>query len=910
MEEKKILTAEQIKQILEDDYDESNPFKSMDELIAAIKSNPNAKHELNRFFKENLNVIFKTAAERFDYLKKNFVIEGCGETEPAEEASEENNEASPEPENETSVEYVSDFDKIAYEMENVGYSSIVHEQEEKLSSETVILVEGGVIENGCLKITWRGAEKLDMSKVLIMEKKGNRVFALGHLLNVENSENKFWCVFDNSDTIRHDLFEGNNQVRLVIYTSDGTPHCCVSEMDYRKMEIETEKPLCIDFGTSNTTAGSYGIRTANDIEVAKFVDVTAEPHNTNACMLPTVVYVEDCSDPKNIKYLFGYEALKKIELEKHYEFMASAFFEIKRWMTSPSTLEEIRDNDNNRVTLARKEIVKAYIDYVIDCAEKYFGKRFEKIHFSAPVKLKSLFISTFKELYCGEKIVVEEENSIDEAFAIVYNQIVNIIEHSNENISQRSVLIIDCGGGTTDMASCTFSYTKNSNLATDDLNYTSRFENGNPNFGGNNITYMVMQLLKIKIASKFDENITKDAINLINKTEDEILNAVEKSGNKGAYNSDDCENDIYRDFIKEYEKCESIIPTRFAEEDNSYDFKCKKRNFYCMWRLAEKIKIEFFNTIKVQFDFSDKEVRALLVDSSNDYFYVNQNNYLVRRESPLENITITNKDVERVICGNIYGLLYSIMKDGSLINELNNKMGVEDFDYYKLSGQSCKIPMFKELLKEYIPGRKLRPYSGGKTEPDNNAEHLKLECLHGCIKYIKDKRGHRLSITSDIKKPKIIYNVYIQNERGQGDIIFDCNNVDPDKTIFKSFGYSAAEMFFDIKNKEGEIEKSFPISLDDKCKYERCNIEKLLNLIMDNRYYSDSGYMEKVLKKLSESLEGINDRVKTLFCVPSLDNYGIIIFLMEYDGHGCYKLLGHVNEPFEDPDKTFFDGKR
>ena len=165
-----------------------------------------------------------------------------------------------------------------------------------------------------------------------------------HLSAVENTSGKYWAIFDNSDWIRYSSFEGKQQIRLIVYTlDDNTPHSCVADMNYKKMRTEKEKPLCIDFGTSNTTVGSYDIKTARDIETVKFVDVTQTPHITSARMIPTIVYVEDCSDENNIKYLFGYEALKRIEQEKYYEFKASAFFEVKRWMSSPDSREEIKD---------------------------------------------------------------------------------------------------------------------------------------------------------------------------------------------------------------------------------------------------------------------------------------------------------------------------------------------------------------------------------------------------------------------------------------------------------------------------------------------------------------------------------------------------------------------------------------
>lgn len=901
--EMKKLTNEDIAFILDEDVKEIN-INSMDELVENIRNSPNSRQKLRKFVPISKNL--EKIEDRIKYLRENYYIGEIGEVNKGKSDNSEKAEEFEE------IEYANDFDKIVTEMESDGFKSIVLESEDVFSSVEIKLVETNVIENGSLKFTWRGEEPLDFSKILLMEKNGNKVLALGHVLKTD-IDKKYWAVFDDSSMILYERFENQTQVRLVVFTKEGKTHSCISEMNYIKMATEKEKPLCIDFGTSNTTVGTYGIKTNNDIEAVKFVDVTVEPHNTNASMLPTVIFVEDCSDENDIKYVFGYEALKRIEQTEHYEFKASAFFEIKRWMTSPSLCEEIRDNNNNKLKIERKKIIKAYIDYVIEKSEQYFGVRFEKIHFSAPVKLKSLFISTFKELYSGEKIILDESESIDEAFAIVYNQIINIIDAEKKTIENKNILIMDCGGGTTDLANCSFTYKKNDKY-TDELTYTTRFENGNSNFGGNNITYRVMQLLKIKIASDFDSSIIKDAMVLINQTEDMILNSIEKSSKIEAYNSDETNNDIYQRFVEEYNKCEDIIPTKFSKdlELDSYELKCRKRNFYCMWRLAEKIKIEFFNSIKVQFDFCNQEIKQLLVDSSNDYFYVCIDGNLIKVMNPLKNVTITNKDVERIICGDIYGLLYGLMKNGDLSDGKDNNRKVENFDYYKLSGQSCKIPMFKELLKEYIPGRKLRPYANKSNVNNNNSEPLKLECLQGCIRYIKDQRGHELNIIPSVEKPKIIYNLFIKNTHAEDEKIFDCTNLESEKTIFKIFNYNSSEMVFDVRNKDGAIEKEISINLEDYFEMAYDNIDKILENILETYSYKRED-MKVVFSKMCEKVEDNSGISKILFCVPSPDCYGVSIFIIQHEeenGNNQYKLLNCIDVSFENADKTFFDGKR
>ena len=56
-------------------------------------------------------------------------------------------------------------------------------------------------------------------------------------------------------------------------------------------------------------------------------------------------------------------------------------------------------------------------------------------------------------------------------------------------------LVIDCGGGTTDMCSCRFRIWDE--RVSYRISIETSYENGDADFGGNNLTYRIMQLLKV-----------------------------------------------------------------------------------------------------------------------------------------------------------------------------------------------------------------------------------------------------------------------------------------------------------------------------------------------------------------------------------------------------------------------------
>lgn len=156
---------------------------------------------------------------------------------------------------------------------------------------------------------------------------------------------------------------------------------------------------------------------------------------------------------------------------------------------------------------------------------------------------------------------------------------------------------------------------------------------------------------------------------------------------------------MYKKFEEKYNLAESIIPTRFAEITMQEKQKRIKRNFYYLWQLAEQIKIDFYANERVQIGGADQPLK---VDPTG-YFvnYYNKDNKLERQElGTLEPIRITVNELHRLLCGDIFGLLNEIF--------LFKRDKIDTYNFYRLSGQSCKINLFMELFKEFVPGRKLR----------------------------------------------------------------------------------------------------------------------------------------------------------------------------------------------------------
>lgn len=59
-----------------------------------------------------------------------------------------------------------------------------------------------------------------------------------------------------------------------------------------------------------------------------------------------------------------------------------------------------------------------------------------------------------------------------------------------------------------------------------------------------------------------------------------------------------------------------------------------------------------------------------------------------------------------------------------------------EYSILRLTGQSCKIDIFRDALKEFIPGKVIKSSRSDQGQQDYE---LKLICLNGAIEYLKDK---------------------------------------------------------------------------------------------------------------------------------------------------------------------------
>ena len=762
----------------------------------------------------------------------------------------------------------------------------------------------------------------------------NYLCGIFHLEKDLKSRNKYFLIskkeFFRVETLRNNkfsfLFFKENDLKFIHefynWKEDEPYPLYPYQMDYYKVEIEnfvvknletTNTPLCIDFGTVNTALGAYLDRNyvrdlpTNDIlngnvvidaiNYVKFDD--GERHYRE--IFPTLVYVEDCSDSNNIKYSFGYDVVRKLE-KNDYIVNGSIFYSLKRWVHEHNNLEKINDEFGNILYVKRKEIIKAYLKYVVNRAEYMFKCKFKKIHASSPVKLKEQFLTMFQEIFMVEnkinkssgneadkqnKISYEKnyeyeiirENAMDEAIAVLYNTIeIQIRKGRYKENEEYSALIIDCGGGTTDLAAC--KYVINKDRISYYLDIRTSFENGDENFGGNDLTYRIMQFLKIVLGAKYSENRVVSVNDLIKYDNDMIYKVIDDSG----------VDKIFENMNLEYEKYEKIIPTKYSHFENkmSEEYQKIRNNFYMLWEAAENLKKEFFTSdgrLRTRFDAprnyeKRNDIHITQLKSWKIHTYENE---IFNTVTDYPRYIFTIKEIEKIVKADIYGMLRKFLntyyKEGLLF----------EYSLIKLSGQSTKISTFQEVLKEFVPGKMIEY----KELSHRDDYELKLNCLDGAIKYLDYKRFGHIDVEIVNEVPLVPYSVWVEKYDGKKvEMIQTSRKADilVGQIDKKS---SAEELKIYVYNAEGELKKEMIYKNEDD--YEEMDAQEILPEFVNIISQNDTDTIQ-------------NDTVR-FFVYTDLNNWGFFVVPIQRKSDQLY--LGRKQYfPYEDnlSENSYFDG--
>lgn len=560
-----------------------------------------------------------------------------------------------------------------------------------------------------------------------------------------------------------------------IYSGTGTrvPEtmevCRIPLLDFEvRKPVPLSMPVAMDFGTSNTTAAVYldnryfeeaglhdgecGLK-ENDVNYALFYD--ANGGFQESTLLPSVVGILSVEEGAPC-FLFGYDAIRLAQ-SSYIDEGFCVFYDIKRWISDYEKQEEITDRQGRRGFLPRKSILKAYFTYVLKAVKNRFKCEIHGVHISCPVKQKAQFIKLFAEIL--PDYAVEGQEMIDEGVSVLYNTISGMIQSGSiRNGEEYKALVIDCGGGTTDLCSCSFRVWDR--RAAYQIEIETSYENGDTDFGGNNLTYRIMQLLKIAIVNRLYPGAVKPEAEILSGYDTDVYRLVDRHGTE----------EVYKELEGNYQKAESYLPTRFRdfEHKSRADYFRVKNNFYFLFHLSETIKKEFYlRTGVLRAAVASGQIEesgTVWIPADKWKLSIREGDSLkTAKEFPVVYLTIY--ELELLLRADIYGVMRRFME------KMYEQDALEQYSVIRLTGQSCRIGLFRDALKEYIPGKVIR--TGQRSGNLSRELELKMSCVDGALKYLKDKRYGFADIHIHTKEPALPYRITAYTHSGEEAVLID-----------------------------------------------------------------------------------------------------------------------------------------
>ena len=720
---------------------------------------------------------------------------------------------------------------------------------------------------------------LCMDRSMPVKPSGNKVY---HLLYFKELESEYL----------YDVYQGNE--RLLNAPVD---YYDVPLLDLELAELPvTKQILAIDFGTSNSTAGVYlgsdyeelmnphellnGTLLQDQINYVQFETGSQIPAEQWSPLLPSAVSVASCSSEQPVEYTFGYQALSDSQFSSIDDHFGTTFYELKRWVHSYQQKETLVDLVGNTTKVTRGAMIQAYVAYMIRHAEQQFKCRFVHLHVSSPVKMKQQFISMFQQLLPDYQI--EHKEALDEGISVLYNTISNQIDQRTFlHGEEYQALIFDCGGGTTDMSSCVFKI--EDSRVSYRVTIQTTFENGDVNFGGNNLTYRILQFLKIRFAAFYMKEPYLSVDQWFPSGGDDCYRYIDEYGVQA----------FYQQFDELYQSVEDIVPTQFQNYKNqNYDtFKRVQNNYYFLWRLAETVKQRFFEfsdtwQLAIGLPVAAEEGTEVLLSEGKGFKLSVRKNNLLDYVYQLPELRMNRNEVNSLIKGDIYGVVKKFFGD------LYENQQLQEFSIIKMTGQSCKIPLFREALKEFIAGRNIE----FRQRKENALMDLKLSCLSGSIRYLEACKTAMIRPKLINAVPEIPYTVSATDHHGDRIQLLLRNDKITQVSGFISKDHNVKEVRFFLRSEEQQDHTSF-LYRNERSTYVPVTYEEI------NTHYTR--YIRQ------DDVDNIEDEEVKFFVYANENNWGFYVLPIARSNGALFRgeeqYYAFENESWE---INFFDGKK
>lgn len=620
-------------------------------------------------------------------------------------------------------------------------------------------------------------------------------------------------------------------------------------LDIQERRIpETDMPLVIDFGSSNTTMGICLPDGSTQIATTK-----------GKTIIPSVIGVRERTGGET-EFLFGYDA-QEMNRQNYRDEDAAVFYDIKRWISDADRVESVVLKSGYKYQFPRKEMLRAWLDHLLEMAGQQFKCSFTNIQLLAPIRQKEKFRRLFEELLPEYDVHCE----LDEGMAVLFHSIHGMIRAKGyEERRWYHALIIDCGGGTTDLTSGRFCIENNRVSYIIDLE--TQYENGDTNLGGNNLTYRILQLLKLRLVEEMGFRI-KEALTIGSAEEGKAA---------------------YEELDRRYQQAEKWLPTQFKEYEGrsreQYFF--VKNNYYYLFEVAEQVKKMFFQTgFCYELKISTNKGEDVFLDKWKLSFCREEGSArLFENISRSLEICLYQHEIEELLRPEIYGLMERFL------DQKFEEGRLAEYEMIKLTGQSCKSRLFLEALKQYVPGKRIQG-----IRRDEAGTELKMCCLEGALAYFMNCKLGYMKVNDHYRVGSLPYEIMAYTHENKEKILI--KSLDAENHIgYISRFHIGNQLDLYLNDEQGKRLKTYYFA------YDTSKFEKTTQKEIDDTY---GGTV------IQEETDIILEGEMKFFVWISRERWGFVVLPVLRDQEVLYRGEETFFD-FEDDtwELNFFDGRK
>ena len=117
-------------------------------------------------------------------------------------------------------------------------------------------------------------------------------------------------------------------------------------------------------------------------------------------------------------------------------------------------------------------------------------------------------------------------------------------------------------------------------------------------------------------------------------------------------------------------------------------------------------------------------------------------------------------EIEALLRPDVYRLMEKFLDRKFIQGELSR------YEMIKMTGQSCKSPLFTEALKEYVPGKLIQ-----NTRRDESGNGLKMCCLEGALAYFRNCKLGYMRVNRNCQEGRLPYEIMAHTHEGEEKIL-------------------------------------------------------------------------------------------------------------------------------------------